>query len=345
MSPESLIHALDAAVRDDFQSLRNSYFALLKIATVAVAIGVAFEGAEEFNESKEELTRLWRHFRPKPVAINPSSELPVVKREPVLKWQLLLASVGWVLIVGGVAGEFFFESMASDADALIQTFNTTLLIAAQDQARDASDRASTAFNQARDASREAGEAQERAAANELAAALLRREAAEIEAEVAWRKLTRKQEVQIGTALKQFSVTVKPFTPESAQVTARLLYTKGNPEEFSFASDIGEALKLAFPSWTVFPPVDIEPTRMYVSPLPLLPSITGVTVASAPDQPTLERARFLAKELSARGFDTKISLLSGSEPFGHVVITTGFRPPGPQGEAKILEQRMKAKNHR
>ena len=103
------------------RSFRDSWFHWLSVATVAVAIGVALEGPEIFHEARDGWFNIETH---KP------------------RWLTLVGLVGWLLIVGGVSGEFFLAEVVSSADGLIQTFDNIRIVSASSEAARADERAS-----------------------------------------------------------------------------------------------------------------------------------------------------------------------------------------------------------
>src|ERR1700733_699793 len=152
--PTGLLSALDDLVRTDLQDIRQSFFVWLLRSTAVVAIGVILEGPETIRELSEEIERfLFRLSRQ--ISINPVSGLPFIRHR--LKWRLLIAAAGWVLIGVGVVGEFGFEIGVSKYDALIQSFDSLLIKQARLESAEADEHAEIS-------EQKAGEANERAAA-------------------------------------------------------------------------------------------------------------------------------------------------------------------------------------
>ena len=83
------------------------------ISSGVVALGVVFEGPEIVRETVGVIRR----------SSEPKRKTP--------SWITLLALVGWLLVVLGVAGEGIAEALVSKADGLIQTFNDIVLTDAQ----------------------------------------------------------------------------------------------------------------------------------------------------------------------------------------------------------------------
>jgi len=82
----------------------------------------------------------------------------------------LVGTLGWILIVVGVTGEFVADSFVSKADGFVQKFDEILLADAQRKTGFASERAASAFERAAKTEREASQENERAARAEQQAA-------------------------------------------------------------------------------------------------------------------------------------------------------------------------------
>ena len=199
MLPDS-INLLDELTREGLQSFRDSWFHCLSLATFAVAIGVALEGPEVFHEVK--------------------SALCTERQKP--KWMVVAGLIGWLLIVGGVIGEYFLAEIVSKADGLIQTFDNIQLRATEKQSEEANDRAITAFNEATEAFRQSRDASKAAASAETRLARLRREAAP-------RRLTLSQIDKLATLL-----SAHPF---GVVIASRVL----DGESRDFADDFDTAI--------------------------------------------------------------------------------------------------------
>lgn len=139
---------IDDFVRSDFESFRDGWFHWLLFWTAIVAVGLLFELPEIIHDSVEAIRNL-RHIP------TPTSE--------IRPWMKLLVSVGWLLIVVGVMGEFVADSFVSNADGIVATFNENLLADAQRRTGIASERAASAFERATQTEREASQENERAA--------------------------------------------------------------------------------------------------------------------------------------------------------------------------------------
>jgi hypothetical protein len=238
-------------------------------------------------------------------------------------WVKIVALLGWLFIVVGVAGEWITDALVSDADSNLQTFASINLA---------------------EAKKEAGYAIERAAVNELEAAKLRKGAAQlhkdaekerlarvkIEASVAWRRLTEQQKRDIGVALTRPGFGF-------AQRGVSVWWDNGNTEAEMFAFDITDAVRAG--TITVPPPngiVDMKAPSLQPQPE------TGVIVMPAPDAVAQELAESIVRELNARGFDAirdKSEMTeAGKKAIQFVWIHVAPRPEGPQGEYKLQTER-------
>jgi hypothetical protein len=188
--------------------------------------------------------------------------------------------------------------------------------------------------QAAEAKRVAGEAIERSSANEKEAAGLQQKAAslakqaederraliELEASVAWRRLSKSEKEKLASKLGIFTGTVA------------VRYRMFDPESGRFAADIACALRAA--KWKVPDPHGVE-TNSWP------PLSTGVTVKAAQDAHSMSAARIFVKELRALGFDaSNPTFIPNVKPFFDAVIE--HRPLGPQGEAKLRAEANKRK---
>lgn len=195
-TPDTL-KGVDDFIRSSLEAFSGSWFDWLLIATGVVVIGLLFEAPEIWHETVQAIRGLFH-----------SSESE--RRTPA--WMKLAGTVGWVLIVVGVAGEFVAESFVSKADGLVRQFDEILLSEAQ---------------------KEAGAAIERASANEKEAARLGKEAEDerlarvkIEERLAWRRVSP----------KQFKDAVSRLSPFPGSLVY-LQIVGGDPETGAFAQDI------------------------------------------------------------------------------------------------------------
>jgi hypothetical protein len=143
-----VVKGLDDLVRSDFESFRNIWFDRLLISTAVVVVGLLFELPEILQDSIHAIRDL-RH------GSTPAPEVSARVK--------LLVSVGWLLIVVGVVGEFVADSFVSKADGIVQIFDETLIADAQRKTGLASARAASAFERAAQTEREASQENERAA--------------------------------------------------------------------------------------------------------------------------------------------------------------------------------------
>jgi hypothetical protein len=135
--PSSLISALDNLVKEEFANWRDVWFDWLLTATALVLVGLALEGPELYHE----IRHLWLDRR------DEKQHFVLTDHKIRPRWKLL-SFIGWILIVVGVAGEGFFETMVSLADGKIQTFNNIILDSTIREAGDAAASAKIAHDEA-----------------------------------------------------------------------------------------------------------------------------------------------------------------------------------------------------
>lgn len=140
-------NGLDDLVRSEFEAFRDCWFNWLLFWTAIVALGLLCELPEIWHDTGDAIHALLN--RP--------------KRPEIAPWMKLLVSVGWLLIVVGVSGEFVADSFVSKADGIVLTFDETLIADAQRKTGLASERAAGAFERAAQTEREASQENERAA--------------------------------------------------------------------------------------------------------------------------------------------------------------------------------------
>jgi hypothetical protein len=153
---------------------------------------------------------------------------------------------------------------------------------------------------------------------------------EIQARVAWRRLTESQITDIGQALNHFP-----------RITVAVGYEGIDGESALFASDIADALQASH-TLNVVPEEGLlhmeTPTLRKGHVIPTIE--TGVLIVPTKDKTSRSLASAILKELGDRGFDARI----GKQPEKQVRIDVGPRPVGPQGEYKLqAEQEIKAKS--
>ncbi len=150
---------------------------------------------------------------------------------------------------------------------------------------------------------------------------------QIEENVEWRRLTKKQSCELKSKLGKFAGQVA--NTDSYQL---------NPEAAAFANDIVLALRAA--KWkATLPssPVVLE-TPMSGSPYTLK---RGVTVMGSLDKVSREASKALVRILNEFGFDAEDGGMENTRsPL--VSIEVHLRPEGPQGEAKLRAEARKNK---
>jgi len=169
-APDTL--RIDDLIRSGFEAYRESWFNWLLVSTGLVVVGLLFEAPEIWHESVNAMMALLHSRRPERHAS---------------AWVKLAGTVGWILIVVGVSGEFVAESFVSRADGFVQKFDEILLAEAQTKA---------------------GSANERAAKNELEAAGLRKEAEQLRQQIQPRTISEADRQNIANKLRQFAPSLK-----------------------------------------------------------------------------------------------------------------------------------------
>lgn len=106
--PDTL-KGIDDLIHAGFDAYRATCFNWLLVATGLVVVGLVFEGPELWHEITSIVRN--RRFRRKF-----HFSLP---EEHTHDWAKLLAFVGWLLIVVGVAGEYVADSFVSKADGYV----------------------------------------------------------------------------------------------------------------------------------------------------------------------------------------------------------------------------------
>jgi hypothetical protein len=312
------LKGVDELIHAGFEAYRASCFNWLLGATAVVAIGLVFEGPELTHEITS-IVRHWRFTRRFRFSL-PEAHAP--------EWAKLLAFVGWLLIVMGVAGEYVADSFVSKADGYVQTFDEIVLANAQKEVEIAKEKSGGAYERAATAEREAARLGKDAEDERLARV-------KIEAAVAWRSLDDKQKHDIGSALASFS-------PKAG---ASIWYDSSSTEAQMFADDIAEALRSGGITTTnVGGMMSMAEGGKWNGPI--VKSPTGVILQSTNVPAAIEFAGAVLRELSNRGFDV---IRTKDPPFEKgtspvIWINVEGRPKGPQGEYKLqAEREAKAKN--
>ncbi len=246
-------------------------------------------------------------------------------------------SFGWVwfdvfatvVVVAGIFGEAGATGKISSINSLLRS-RTSELRAKSDQLLGLITR------EAGIATKQAGDANERAGKNEKSAADANRKAeaeklarAELEASVAWRRLSDRQKIDMSSELRK-----RNLAPEQI----RVVFLPSDVEASNFAADIVEMLRDA--GFPVFPPEPIgfsnpDPVRITD---PVQRATTGVQILGTDDDPSREIKKGIKETLEAHGFDVKIGTSNAAgvaQVLGpNVALGVGPRPLGPQGEYKL-----------
>ena len=230
------MQGLDAAVKSDFQALRDAYFHRLTGCTIAVVVGVILEEVEYFLS--------WpsvRRFVPLQILL-PTHRFDL--------WVAKITKLGWALIVLGVAGEGLYEARVSHADGWLQDFGNIVVASVQREAADAVGEAGRAIERAGEANREAGEARKEAERLHRENLLLQADVLKLRERMADRHLTPKQQSAIANRLcPQFG---------GLNITSGLYCADG--EMNASAADIDGALPLLCPNNRIGWAVSISPVQ-------------------------------------------------------------------------------------
>lgn len=163
LSPD-ILRKVDDLMRGDLQAYRDAYFHCLLYSIYLVVVGLCLEGPEVVHDFRN----LFR-----------ASDL----ERKASKWIKFAATVGWLCIVLGVAGEAYFDARVSSGDTQLQAFNTSLLIEAQREGTNAETSAANAILFAGDASASAKRANDSARQSGLLAKRAHQEADSFEAQI------------------------------------------------------------------------------------------------------------------------------------------------------------------
>jgi hypothetical protein len=348
-----VLKGIDDLIRTELEAFRQLWFDRLLMATGAVVIGLVAEGPELWHE----ITSIVGHWR-----FNRRFHFSLPEKRTA-DWAKLLAFVGWIFIVAGVAGEFVADSFLSKADGYVQKFDEILLADAQRQTTLANVRSSSAYERAAQTEKEAAEdlkatniarqkaeeARQRSEGfraqmekDEMEAAQLKKTTederlarAKIEAAVAFRQLSERQKQEIGGAVKDFST----------EAVASVWFNSSTTEAELFADDISEALQ--FGHIRVQPAsgfMEMRENSKFGDPVKRAP--TGVVIQSTKHEGARKFAEVMVAELSRIGFDAvrQTDPPFDDKPVPQIWINVEPRPKGPQGEYKLqAEQEAKAKN--
>ena len=194
------IVTIDNLMRADLKYWSDLWFHVLKVSTIFVAVGVGFEGPEVLHEAIPLFRHGWRvaanwwHLKRKKTDFcgwnEVCPELNIIelrKDDNKPKLIVVLGFIGWIFVVGGVAGEGIAETILGDADTNLQAFNNGLLA---------------------DARKETAIAILQASINTMESAKLQSENLKLEAEIAPRLLTQEQRVKIADNCARFKALSK-----------------------------------------------------------------------------------------------------------------------------------------
>jgi hypothetical protein len=206
MLPPTHAKYIDDLMRADLLCWRDLWFGWLLLSTKLVVVGLILEGPELIHELISVRGR---------VRIEKSGAS--LQESHTSDWVKIVALLGWLLIVGGVAGEWITDAVISDADGSIQAFNNVLL--------------AETTKEAGDARQKAGEANERAAlANERAGKGSKARTAML-LQLQPRDFTKKQMDDFGASIK-------------GKVTDLNVFTLPDPEALAYGFKVMEGLQRA-----------------------------------------------------------------------------------------------------
>jgi len=283
---------------------------------------------------------------------------------PLDRWQAVQYVASAIVIVGALGGylaEFhilrdneeqrrtvaklstlvILAGLAIELLGLVRTSQLSEITIARlnDEAGSARREAGRANERAGKAIERAARADERASENEKEAAALRKTAEDerlarirIEERVAWRRLTKQQQIEIGSRLRRFSGQI-----------ASMWYNMGDKEAETLALEIASALYGA--KWTVYAPASLG--HMARSGILFNGSTsgleTGVTINGPLNEVGRNASDALLHELATLGFDVTKLPDSRRSDSPVVEIIVFVRPEGPQGEAKLRHQHKVSRN--
>jgi len=280
--------ALDGSTRQALLHFRDSWLKDLVGATIVLLIGISFEGPEVVHEVRSVFCGT-RSGRP--------------------RWMIVMASIGWLLVVAGVGAELVLEQFVHQAEGQVQSFDDIQLSATERQAAIADARAADASNQARNALGRAVDASDRAAAATLEAESEAKKRIRIEQQLAWRTLTPEQENKLSR-----SVPVE-FRSTKLQVENIALDAEGQ----DYATNIARCLAKA--GWSVVG-----------MPTPVLSSNVPEGIVIQIKDPTSETggkpAGFLQRTLAEAGITAAAERVDNLGP-DVVVLFVGIKPRPPQ----------------
>ncbi len=312
---ERAISALESEVKAlEIRSVPWEYS--VWVFTFLVVIGVALEFWVIRHDWRDEMEE-W--------ALGHFGIIRLPGRPSLLKLRIEIASL--VLITLGVAGEFAVGIEITSINGLLRGKSAELRSKNADLRSKSDQLLALVTQQAGDAILKAGLADERAAKLEKEAAKLRKKAEDettariqVEARVAWRRLTKDQISKLGEQLS-------PFVGEPTS----LLFNVSDAEADSFGRDVGAALHAA--SWGVGDPWPVEEMRGGTAFGKAPPADTGVRIRSTKNKISHDAADALIKRLIELGFD---AFRSEEIPYTQrmVEVMIERRPEGAQGQLKL-----------
>ncbi len=259
-------------VRLSLEANSAFWFRLVKYSGYAVAFGCLLEAPETFV-----IIKRWWLIKFRDVEREEA-------KEDKKSWIIPLAAMGLIIIVVGIVAETYFEGKVSDADSEIREHESQVVSTAETNAATANGIAGDAEKKAAQLEKDAAQLQKDADAERL-------ERVKLEAQVNPRRLTPKQEEEIGNSLKS-------YTGKNVMVAT---YSQ-DAEAMILAIQIGESLRKA--KIKVF---EMPGTYNAIG----RPLYTGVVVDTnnAPDSKLVSS---LAKALKTKG---RLDALSAPVMFG------------------------------
>lgn len=253
--------AIDLATKANLQHCRDIYFDCLLACTGLVGLGLLMEVLEIKHDLLEAIGRKSRKRKY-------WLALPIDRREypeasPCAK---VLATVGWVLIVVGVAGEGVFEGFVSKYDTALSKVTDAIVAEAQKESKHAeatakgfdariaeSDaRAKSAEATAKQFEAQIAGAQQDAAESKKEAEKEHLERVKLQAQLVWRRVSPDQCAIIRKALGTFSNT-----------GINIEYVFGDTEGAQYAADLRACLGLLNGNSTNASPGMVWPEGLWI----------------------------------------------------------------------------------
>lgn len=265
MAPSSgTFPKLDEHIRPFLLEGRSEWHSLLLLATFVVAVGVVLEIWEICKDVREE----WDHntgSKPKRASLVLSSEgVPFFEHRR--SWVKTIGAVGWLLVVLGVVGEFWFDSVIADFDIGLRVIDDEVLRQSRLDTLDASIGAALA-------TQEAAQADARAR-SEIDARLT------LEKDVLWKG---PRDVLLSAAQSRFDNRLRRFGAQRFRNSVCALMIPGGgiaDETAGTENTLGSVLRHA--GWTE---VSSYPNVPAAIPLTLFNCVAhGITVNERPGRP-------------------------------------------------------------